>query len=74
MKEIYLDFFTKSVQPDAIGGPFNKRINVEMKQHNDTLKQMMESRQPLPHLEKDPLLEKESDVSVDLRGLEGFTL
>jgi len=35
MREVYLDFFTKSLQED--GGahiPYNKRMQVEMKEHN----------------------------------------
>lgn len=74
MKEVYLDFFSKSVQPDAEGIPFNKRISVEMKEHNEIIQKIIEGREPMPYLEKDPLLEKESDFNIDLRGMEGYTL
>lgn len=74
LKEVYLDFFTKSVQPDFVGGPFNKRISVESKEHNEICQKIISTNEPMPHLEKDPLLNKESDLSVDLRNMQGYTL
>lgn len=74
MKEVYLDFFSKSIQPDNLGLPFNKRLNVETKEHNEIIQKIFTGKEPMPYLEKNPLLEKESDFNIDLRGMDGYTL
>jgi hypothetical protein len=32
----------------------------------------MVSGEPMPQLEKDPLLDKEADLATDMRGLSGY--
>ena len=42
MREAYLDYFTKSLQPDnAVKIPYNKRMQVEMKEHNQILEKIL---------------------------------
>ena len=74
MREAYLDFYTRSLQPDAVGGPYNKRMIVEQKEHNEIMEKIMSGKEPMPQLEKDPLESKEADVAVDLRQFSGYTL
>ena len=83
MQEIYLHYFTKSMQPyfeakpeerESIPPTLYKRREVELKEHNSILEKIITSRDPMPALEKDPLLSKEVDLAMDLRGFDGYTL
>ena len=71
MDEVYLDFQTRSLQKESIGGPFSLRVQVEQKEHNQVLKKIVEG-QKMPQLEKDPLLSKEADLATDMRNISGF--
>lgn len=74
MREAYLDFQTLSLQPDHVGGPYNKRMQVEMKEHNQVLEKMLTDVDDMPNIDKDPLTYQESDLAVDLSQLQGYTL
>lgn len=78
MREVYLDFLTKSLQPPTDGSyerpAYSKRMNVEMKEHNQILEDIIKGQKPMPHLEKDPLLSKDSDFVPNMEGLDGYTL
>jgi hypothetical protein len=75
MEECYLDFLTKSLQPDEDGEthPFNKRVEVDLKHHNQMIEKIM-SGTTLPELEKDPLTELETDYNVDLTKFKDYRL
>ena len=47
MRDVYLDFYTKSLQPDHMGGPYNKRLQVEMKEHNAILEKIMRGEEAM---------------------------
>lgn len=74
MREAYLDFYTHSLQEGHVGGPYNKRLQVEQKEHNQVLEKIMAGAEAMPQLEKNPLDSKDSDLSVDLKQLSGYTL
>ena len=54
MRDCYLDFYTKSLQPDHMGGPYNKRLQVEAKEHNAILEKIMRG-EAMQQYEKNPL-------------------
>ena len=72
MEECYLDYQTKSMQPDMMGS-FNKRVEVDLKHHNQLIEKILKGTS-MPELEKDPLLEKEADYNVDLTKFKGYQL
>jgi hypothetical protein len=47
---------------------------VEQKEHNQVLEKIMAGQEAMPQLEKNPLDSKDSDLSVDLKQLSGYTL
>jgi hypothetical protein len=38
------------------------------------LEKIFKGDEPMPQLEKDPLMSKEADHAIDLRGFDGYTL
>ena len=75
MREVYLDFYSKSLQPDNKNGvAYSKRLQIEQKQHNAELEKMLKMNQKVPELEKNPLDNKENDISNEQKALLGYKM
>lgn len=60
MREAYLDFYSKSLQPSNKDGfAYSKRLQKEQKEHNAMLEKILKENSTIPELEKDPLLTKD---------------
>ena len=76
MRECFLDFYTKSIQPEHLdkGVPdFHTRVSVEQKDHQKIIEKIQKG-ETLPYLDKDPSNTKELDQAPDLSSIEGYTL
>lgn len=82
-QEIFLYFYSKSLQPlfnakpedrEFLAPNMHKRRDVETKEHMALVTKILDGNEPMPQLEKDPLLTTEADISMDLRGFDGYTL
>lgn len=75
MRETYLDFYSKSLQPDnKTGVAYSKRLQLEQKQHNSELEKMLKYNEKLPHFQTDPLLSKDEGISKEQKELLGYKM